>query len=96
MYISQQKKKRISEQILSLLHEVFPRALFTAEISKELARDEEFTKSLLLELKEKNLISPINKNPKGKEYLKRTRWRISNKAQETLQNNQLSINTFNK
>ena len=54
--ISNQKKDKISEHILSTLLDVYPQALFTSEISKELARDEEFVKKLLLVLKTKNLV----------------------------------------
>jgi len=87
MKISEQKKKKISEQILSLLHTYFPKPIFTSHIAREIARDEEFTKSLLITLQEKKLVTSINKNPNGKQYLKRLRWRLSNQAQETIQKN---------
>ena len=80
--ISKEKKDKISEHILSMLFNNFPKPLFTAQIAKEIARDEEFTKDLLIELDQQRLIIPITKNPKGIEYIKRIRWRISNKAHE--------------
>lgn len=92
--ISKQKKDKISEQILHHLFSISPNSAFTSVISKEIARDEEFTKSLLKELELKNLISSISKNKDGKDYSKRLRWRLSNnafevysKAQNTQRNN---------
>ncbi len=78
--ISQQKKDKIAEQILYYLFSIAPESTFTTEIAKEVARDEEFTKVILQSLKDKSLIIEINKNPKGVQYIKRQRWRISNQA----------------
>ncbi|MEK6820472.1 MAG: hypothetical protein AABX71_02055 [Nanoarchaeota archaeon] len=80
MKISDKKKDRISEQILAFLYSVSPKPVFTFHIAMEVARDEEFVKNLLLELREKNLITEIRKNPEGKPYLKRSRWRLSDAA----------------
>lgn len=88
MKIFQEKKEKISEQILAFLYSINPRQIFTAHIAKEIARDEEFTKQLLQELQKKNLIVRINKNPKGKIYLKRARWRLSDKAYNSYRNQQ--------
>ena len=100
--ISKVKKDKIAEQILHYLFTISPESKFTSEISSEIARDEEFIKSMLKEMQQKKLVVPINKNNKGKDYIKRTRWRLSNdvfdvysKAQEQqskknqLQNNNL-------
>ena len=78
--ISDQKIEKISEQILFHLYSIFPKQVFTSDIAKELARDEEFIKKLLKTLEEKELVVKINKNPKGLLYSRRLRWRISNKA----------------
>ncbi len=78
--ISPQKIEKILEQILSYLFSIFPNQIFTSDIAKEIARDEEFTKSLLNDLEKKELVIKINKNPKGFKYLRRIRWRISNKS----------------
>ena len=86
--ISKEKKDKISEHILSMLFNNFPKPLFTAQIAKEIARDEEFTKDLLIGLDQQRLIIPITKNPKGIEYIKRIRWRISNKAHEAYSKHQ--------
>ncbi len=86
MRLSQEKRDRIAEQILSLLYHEFPRQLFTSEISKEIARDEEFIKSLMFELQAKNLVVCIRKNPNGIAYSRRLRWRISNKAHDAYKN----------
>lgn len=88
MRISKEKKEKISEQILAYLYSLTPEAKFTAHIARELARDEEFIKRLLLEMKEKNLVIEINKNPKGKEYIKRARWKLSQQAHQAYQSHQ--------
>ena len=75
--ISQQKKDKISEQILHYLFTISPESKFTADVAMEIARDEEFTKSILLQLKEKSLVNEIKKNPQGIDYLKRQRWTLS-------------------
>jgi predicted transcriptional regulator len=80
MKISQEKRDKISEQILALLFQNSPKLLFTYHIAKEIARDEEFVKELLLDLKNKGLISEVNKNPQGISYKKRSRWKLSDKA----------------
>ena len=82
MKISQQKREKISEQILAYLYSINPKPSFTLHIAQEIARDEEFVKKLLLELKKKALVVEINKNPQGKQYTKRSRWRLSNKTYE--------------
>jgi len=82
MRLSQEKKDKIAEQILSFLYHIFPQSKFTAEIAREIARDEEFIKALMFELKNKGLVVAIKKNPKGIFYSRRIRWRLSNKAYE--------------
>ena len=80
MRISKEKKDKISEQVLALLYLKAPQSLFTSIIAKELARDEEFIKQLLITLEENKLLIQINKNPKGKSYKRRARWRLSDAA----------------
>ena len=80
MRISQNKKDKIAEQVLSFLYHSFPNQPFTAEIAREVARDEEFMKTLLFELKEKGLIIPIRKNSKGEVFSRRLKWRLTNKV----------------
>ena len=80
MYISKEKKEKISEQILAYLYITSPKPLFTFHIAKEIARDEEFVKSLLKDLQKRDLVVEINKNPQGKDYLKRSRWKLSEKT----------------
>ena len=76
--ISKPKREKISEQILHHLFEQSPNAIFTSKIAESIARDEEFTKALLIELEKNKLVTKITKNPKGTEYLRRQRWRLSN------------------
>jgi len=80
MRLSQEKKDRITEQILSYLYHCFPDQPFTAQIAREIARDEEFIKRILFELKEKSLVIPVNKNKKGELFSRRLKWRLTNKV----------------
>ncbi|MFH0808729.1 MAG: hypothetical protein V1888_03905 [archaeon] len=80
--ISNEKIEKISEQILSYLFSVFPKLVFTVDVARELARDEEFVKRLLLDLEKKGLVVRVSKNSEGVEYLARMRWRVSNKVHE--------------
>lgn len=77
MRLSDNKKNKIAEQILSLLYLQSPKALFTSHVAKELARDEEFIKQILLDLEKKNILLRIGKNSNGINYIKRIRWRLS-------------------
>ena len=63
--LSDKKKEKISEHILSVLYEQFPKSLFTSDIASEIARDEEFTKKLLSDLRDKQLIIMVDKNSSG-------------------------------
>ena len=84
MKLSKEKRDKISEQIISFLFESSPKTPFTAEISREIARDEEFIKTLLQDLNTKGLVIPVKKNSLGQEYKRRTRWRLSNRAYSAL------------
>jgi len=88
MKISETKKEKIYEQILAFLYSVSPKSLFTLNIAQEIARDEEFAKSLLLELKKRELIVEVKKNPQGVSYLKRSRWKLSDNAYQAYKNHQ--------
>jgi len=80
MKISIKKREKISEQILSYLYSINPKSIFTSQIAEEIARDEEFVKNLLLNLKKRSLIIEIKKNPKGTPYVRRSRWKLSKAA----------------
>ena len=80
MRLSKEKRDKIAEQVLSLLYHSFPKQLFTAEIAKEIARDEEFIKDLMLELKDKNVVVLVRKNEEGKDFIRRQRWQLSGPA----------------
>ena len=88
MKISQEKKDKISEQILNYLFSQSPKPVFTSHIALEIARDEEFVKKILLFLKEKGFVVEINKNSQGKEYVRRSRWKLSNKVYNYYKQNQ--------
>ena len=90
MRLSSVKKDKISEQVLAVLYEKSPKPLFTSEIAAEIARDEEFVKNLLFELKIKRLVIDIKKNPKGQEYARRLRWSLSESAYKSYKNHQTS------
>ncbi len=89
--ISQQKKDKIAEQILYYLFIISPESKFTVEISREIARDEEFTKALLQDLYKKGIVIPINKNQFGINYKRRQRWRLSNQAYEAYKKHQENV-----
>lgn len=80
MRLSKNKKDRIIEQILAFLYHSFPKQPFTATISQDIARDEEFIKKILLELKEKGLVVSIRKNSKGIIFTRRIRWTLTKKV----------------
>jgi Mn-dependent DtxR family transcriptional regulator len=80
MKISQKKIEKISEQILGFLYSISPKPVFTSNIAVEIARDEEFVKNILNDLKKKGFVIMIKKNPKGVDYKKRARWKLSNKV----------------
>jgi hypothetical protein len=80
MRLSKDKKEKVAEQVLALLYNSFPKQLFTAEIAREIARDEEFIKTLMLELKDKNLVLAIKKNEAGKDFIRRSRWQLTSPA----------------
>jgi len=88
MKLSSNKRDKISEQILSYLFHSFPNTPYTAEIAREIIRDEEFVKRLLLDLTEKGFVVPIKKNNKGDPFLKRSKWRLSNKVYEVYKSKQ--------
>jgi len=83
MRISQEKKKKIQEQILAFLYSKNPQPMFILHIAREIARDEEFTKKLLFDLKKKELVVEIKKNNKGKIYLRRSRWKLTEEVYQT-------------
>ncbi len=86
--ISEKKKEKIAEHILHYLFTISPESQFTSKIAQETARDEEFTKYLLQDLKSKNLVVEINKNPEGVLYSKSQRWTLSPKAYEAYKQRQ--------
>ena len=86
MKISNKKKDKISEQILAFLYSLPMKPAFTSQIAQEVARDEEFVKKLLVDMKGKNLVAEIRKNPKGEQYLKRSRWKLSDVAYRAYRN----------
>ncbi len=93
--ISQEKKDKISEQILAYLFNQSPESKFTSTIAKELARDEEFTKKLLTKLQKQKLIIKIKKNSSGTKYIRRERWILSNSTFEIYKKHQ-NENIYNK
>ncbi|MAG02759.1 hypothetical protein CMI42_05460 [Candidatus Pacearchaeota archaeon] len=89
MKISQEKIDKINEQILHFLYQSFPNQPFTASIAKEIARDEEFIKKILFEMKEKGLVIPIKKDNKGNIFSKRIKWKLSNKVYDIYHKNNI-------
>lgn len=88
MKISDQKKEKILEQILAVLYSSSPKPIFTMNVAREIARDEEFVKSLLLSLQKKGLVIEVKKNPEGIDYLRRSRWTLSDIAYQSYKKHQ--------
>jgi len=88
MKISEKKREKISEQVLAYLYSINPKPAFTSHIAQEVARDEEFMKTLLIELKNKKLVIEIKKNPKGIEYTRRSRWKLSDSTYQVYRQHQ--------
>ena len=86
--ISEEKRNKIKSNILSTLFEHSPKALFTAEIARELARDEEFIKRILMDLKSKLLVVPVTKNSKGDPFSRRIKWRLATKVYDIYKSKQ--------
>jgi predicted transcriptional regulator with HTH domain len=82
MKISNIKRDKIKEQIISVLFRNSPLALFTADIAHEIARDEEFIKVILQEMREQGFISLINMNQNGVLYKRRMRWVLNAQTYE--------------
>ena len=81
--ISKEKEAKIMSDILNVLFQNSPKALFTADVSRFITRDEEYIKRLLEELESKELVIPVKKNSLGFDYKKRIKWRLSDKAYTT-------------
>ena len=88
MKISKEKKEKISEQILLYLYSSNLKSQFTSYIAREIARDEEFVKKLLFDLKKKGLVNEIKKNSQGVSYSRRLRWKLSDLAYKTYKEKQ--------
>ena len=83
MKISLIKRDKIKEQIISVLFNHSPLALFTADVASEIARDEEFVKIILQEMKEQGFINLINMNQNGTLYRRRMRWILNSQTYES-------------
>ena len=55
-------------------------SFFLHEIKITINLDEEFIKNILLKLKDKNILTEIKKNSKGKQYKRRSRWKLTEQA----------------
>jgi len=89
MRLGKDKKDKIAEQILYFLYNSFPKIPFTSEIAREIARDEEFVKRMLFELKEKDFVVAIRKNKKGELFSRRLKWRLTNKVYDAYKSRQV-------
>jgi len=76
----------LKDDIISILYENQLKPLLTKEVANELRRDKEFTKTLLNELKQQDILAEVKKNNKGKDYIKRTRWMIKPELIKNMKN----------
>ena len=88
--LSDKKIQKIQEDILSVLFQKDPHAVFANTIAEEIARDNEFVLSLLNDLHKKGLVTVVDKSNRGGSYLKRKRWTLSKSAYKAY--NQLNRN----
>lgn len=89
--ISSKTRDKISEQVLAHLFSQSPEPQFTASIARELARDEEFIKSILHDLEKRKLVIKVTKNAQGLDFIRRQRWRLSNQTFAFYQRAQQSL-----
>ena len=75
--ISDKKKDRIKEDIIRELYENYPGFLYTEKISENIIRDNEFTLSLLNELKKNKVVNILNETKGDK--VKR-KWQLNEEA----------------
>ena len=76
----------LKDDIISILYENQLKPLLTKEVANELRRDKEFTKTLLNELKQQDILAEVKKNNKGKNYIKRIRWIIKPELIKNMKN----------
>lgn len=79
--VSKKREEKIKEEILSLLYENIT-GLSTYKIGEELLRDDEFILRMMQELKEKGLVKPLAKSPRGRDYKTKKVWALSKEAFE--------------
>jgi len=82
--LSERTTKLLKEDILSILYERPLIALSTYKISRELRRDNEFTKILLLEMQKEGFIEEVKKGVYG-EYVARRKWKIPSTILKAMQ-----------
>ena len=70
----------LKDDIVNILYEHSLKPLFTNKIAEAIRRDKEFTKKLLLDLKDIGLVEELRLNNRKREYLLRKKWRISLKV----------------
>ncbi len=80
--ISERNISKIKENIIRILYDEYPQAIFSTYISKLEARDHEFIMKLLKELENSGIVKPITKSKLGKPYLQRKKWMLSNEVYE--------------
>jgi len=78
--ISERKKERIKEDILSVLFESGIKGRYTYQIAEEVIRDDEFVFKLLEELEKKKLIKRMEKSLKGRKLSRKKLWVMTDGA----------------
>lgn len=83
--LSDDKIKKIKEQMLVELYHRGLKPIFTNELASLIIRDEEFVKRLLGNLKDDGLVVEVAKSSKGNTYSKWKRWKLSDNAYKAMQ-----------
>jgi len=68
---------KVAEAALAFLNEKYPEALTCREVAEELARDNEFVAKVLFFLKDKGLAMQVTASPRGREYVRWTKWTLT-------------------
>jgi len=75
--ISQRTFGKVAESALAFLNERYPEAVTCREVAEELARDNEFVAKVLFFLKEKGLAMQVTASPRGRDYVRWTKWTLT-------------------
>jgi len=90
--LSEKTRNLLKDDIISILYDIYPIALFTNRIAFDLRRNNEFVKGLLLDLKKEGYIEEYCKDKKGFDLVGgRMKWRLSSRYIKALREREFSV-----